>query len=290
MLWLQQAKAWGGTPFMISIKISEAYPTVVKDFARDGFVCPITVMSENEAKDYCRQLEEAEALFGTRDEFRCGLRRYSNLLLPFVDEITRRQEITDIISEILGPNLLVLDVPFFIKEPKTASFVSWHQDLHYWGLETEEEVTAWLALSPATIESGCMRFVAGSQNQCVDHRDTFGSDNLLTRGQEVLVDVDESVATEGELAAGQMSIHDGRVFHASHPNQTDERRIGIAIRYIPTRTRQVLGSDMAAMLVRGEDRYQNFRLCRPPSGIMREKDIQYWSEISSSRNAVMIDR
>ena len=154
-------------------------------FERDGFVCPITVMPAEDAADYRRQLEEAEARHGADKTFRKILRRYPNLALPFVDEITRRPEITDVIAEILGPDLLVLDAPFFIKEADTKSFVSWHQDLHYWGLETEEEVTAWVALSPATKESGCMRFVAGSQDRQVDHSDTFAEDNLLTRGQEV---------------------------------------------------------------------------------------------------------
>ena len=271
-------------------KIAEKRSAIAQAFSSDGFVCPITIMSEPKANDYRRQLEEAEKRFRAFDAFSQGLRRYSNLLLPFVDEITRRAEITDVIAEILGPNLLVLDVPFFIKEPKSQNFVSWHQDLHYWGLETEDEVTAWIALSPATKESGCMRFVAGSHNQRIDHRDTFHSDNLLTRGQEVLINVEENKATDGELSAGQMSIHHGRILHASHPNNTNERRIGIAIRYIPTHARQVPGSNMSAMLVRGDDTYHNFNLCHPPSGVMEERDIQQWSKISGARNAVMMDR
>ena len=275
---------------MISVSTDEDRSNIAEVFARDGFVCPIPVMSESEANRYRRKFEETEARFEGFEHFRLGLRRYSNLLLPFVDEISRKPEIIDIIAEILGPDLLVLDVPFFIKEPKTKSFVSWHQDLHYWGLETEEEITAWIALSPATIESGCMRFVAGSQDQRVDHHDTHDPDNLLTRGQEMRVKVDENTATDAELAAGQMSIHHGRVFHASYPNKTDQRRIGIAIRYIPTHARQVSGSNMSAMLVHGEDRFGNFHLCRPPSGIMEERDIQQWSKISGARNAVMMER
>ena len=266
------------------------YSTIAQTFFSDGFVCPITVMSEPKANDYRRQLEKAEQRYGTCDEFVQGLRRYPNLILPFVDEITRNAEITDIIAEILGPNLLVLDAPFFIKEPKSPSFVSWHQDLHYWGLETEDEVTAWVALSSAKKESGCMRFLAGSHNQLVNHRDTFDTDNLLTRGQEVVTKVDENKATDGELLSGQMSIHHGRIFHASHPNNTTERRIGIAIRYIPTHARQVPKGNMSAMLVRGEDTYHNFNLCSPPSGVMERRDVQQWTKIAGARNAVMMDR
>lgn len=258
-------------------------------FERDGFVCPITVMSAEDAAGYRKQLEEAEAKHGADKTFRKILRRYPNLALPFVDEIIRRPEITDVIAEILGPDLLVLDAPFFIKDANTKSFVSWHQDLHYWGLETEEEVTAWIALSPATKESGCMRFVAGSQDRQVDHSDTFAEDNLLTRGQEVAVKVDERDATEAELMPGQMSIHHGRVFHASHPNRTDDRRIGLAIRYIPAHARQTEGGNMAAMLVRGEDRYGNFQPCRPPAGLMTAPDLAHWTEIAGARNKVMLN-
>jgi ectoine hydroxylase-related dioxygenase (phytanoyl-CoA dioxygenase family) len=36
--------------------------------------------------------------------------------------------------------------------------VSWHQDPTYWGLEPVEGVVSiWLALAPATVESGAMR-------------------------------------------------------------------------------------------------------------------------------------
>ena len=271
--------------------ISQASPagdSIAATFARDGFVAPITVMPAEVAAGYRKQLEDAEAKFGTQKTFRQGLKRYPNLLLPFIDEITRRPEITDVIAEILGPDLLILDAPLFIKDANTKSFVSWHQDLHYWGLETDDQVTAWVALSPASIASGCMRFVPGSHNRQVEHRDTFADDNLLSRGQEIAVEVDESEAVEAELMPGQMSIHHGRVFHASHPNRSHDRRIGLAMRFLPTRARQAPDGNMAAMLVRGEDRHGNFRLCRPPTGLMAETDIAHWSEIAGARNAVLL--
>jgi hypothetical protein len=272
-----------------TMTMPEPETDIAAAFARDGFVSPIDVMSPGEAGAYRKQLEDAESRFGSRKEFPLCLKRYPNTVMPFIDDITRRPEITDVIAAILGPDLLVLDVPFFIKEAGSPGFVSWHQDLHYWGLETDEEVTAWVALSPATKQSGCMRFVAGSHTRSVDHRDTFADDNMLSRGQEVAVQVDENSAIDAELAPGQMSIHHGRVFHASHPNRSDDRRIGLAIRYLPTRARQAPGGSMSAMLVRGEDRFGNFRHCRRPSGLMAETDIAYWREVAAARNAVLTD-
>lgn len=257
-------------------------------FERDGFVFPIEAMTETEAGEYRREMEILETK--DSDEYPIGrcLRRYSNLVLPFVDDIARRPNITDAVAEILGPDLLVLDCPFFIKEPKTAHFVSWHQDLHYWGLEGEQEVTAWIALSPATQESGCMRFVANSHKVQLEHRDTYREENLLTRGQEIAVEVDDRDAIEVILKPGQMSLHHGRVIHGSHPNTSDDRRIGIAIRYISTKMKQSPGGNMAAMLVRGEDQYNHFRHCNRPSGVMTSNDLAHWMEISSARNSVLM--
>ncbi len=260
----------------------------VADYTRDGFVFPITIMSEAKAREYRNQLETLEAKDSLEYPVKRCLRRYPNLVLPFVDEISRRPEITDIVAEILGPDLLVLDAPFFIKEANTPNFVSWHQDLHYWGLEGEQEVTAWVALSPATAQSGCMKFVAGSHTTQLEHRDTFEEENLLSRGQEIAVEVDESDAVDGVLKAGQMSLHHGRVIHGSNPNITNDRRIGIAIRYISTRTSQAPGGNMAAMLVRGEDRFGHFRSCRRPAGVMMPADLIYWDEIANARNSVMM--
>lgn len=272
---------------MALLEVSKVRSNIAETFARNGFAAPITVMTTSEAENYRRQLENAEATHAHDKKFRQCLRRYPNLRLPFIDEITRRPEITDVIAEILGPDLLALDSPLFIKEANTNDFVSWHQDLHYWGLRTDEEVTAWVALSPATTQSGCMRFVPGSQNNKVEHHETFNDENLLSRGQEVAVDVDESEAIEAELRSGQMSIHHGHVFHASHPNRSNDRRIGIAIRYIPTRAKQARGGKMAAMLVRGKDRYNNFRHCNRPTGLMHGADVAHWVDISDARNSVI---
>jgi non-heme Fe2+,alpha-ketoglutarate-dependent halogenase len=256
-------------------------------FAEDGYVFPLTAMTPAAAAGYRADLAVAEARFAVEPALKNCLRRYPNLVLPFVDAITRLPAITDRVAEILGPDLLVLDPPFFIKEPHSPHFVSWHQDLHYWGLDGDEEATAWVALTPATVASGCMRFVPGSHRRIVEHVDTHAPENLLTRGQEVAVSVDEGQAVNVELQPGQFSLHHGRVFHASHPNRTGDRRIGLAIRYIPTRMRQVPGANMAAMLVRGEDRFGHFRPARRPSGIFLADDLAHWREMQNARSSVM---
>ncbi|MGB0506398.1 MAG: phytanoyl-CoA dioxygenase family protein, partial [Pikeienuella sp.] len=173
----------------------------------------------------------------------------------------------------------------FIKEPQTKAIVSWHQDLTYWGLgATEKQCTAWLALSPATTESGCMKFVAGShKNPILPHRDTFAEDNLLSRGQEIAVDVDEDDATPIELQPGQMSLHHGLMFHGSGPNVSDDRRIGVAIRYVTPEVAQEMADKDYAMLARGCDRIGNFMHFRPPSVPFTPASLALWDEIKTEQ-------
>lgn len=106
-------------------------------------------------------------------------------------------KIVDAAEDVLGPDLLCWTTNFFIKEANSPGFVSWHQDAFYWGLNKDDVMTAWLALSPANLESGCMKFIPGSQTQShLEHVDTFHKDNLLSRGQEIAVDVDAAKSVD----------------------------------------------------------------------------------------------
>ena len=131
-------------------------------YEKDGYYFPHDVLSEAEAAALVADLETAEAeCAGDRAKLSL-LRSYPSQLLPSYAGLIRHPRLLEAASQIIGPDLLVWSCGFFIKEAGSKSFVSWRQDLNYWGLDGDDEVTAWVALTPATIESGCMRFVPGS--------------------------------------------------------------------------------------------------------------------------------
>jgi hypothetical protein len=245
-----------------------------ESFERDGYVFPLDAMSAEAAAGFRAELEAIEREHADHPLLQAAVYPTPHLLFPFVDEIMRRPAVLQPVSEILGDDLLLWSANLFIKGAGSPDYISWHQDLTYWGLDSTREVTAWIALSPATLESGAMRFVPGSHRQeIVPHRDTFGAANLLTRGQEIAVEVDEAAAVDVVLAPGQMSLHHGRLFHASHPNRSDDRRIGLALRYITPDMRQAVGKKDFAVLVQGEDRYGHFELLGPPKGALHPDDV-----------------
>lgn len=228
----------------------------VESFRRDGYYFPVPALSAEEVSHYRNCLEQHEARTGA--PLQGNWRHKAHLLFTWVDELVHHPKIVDAAEDVLGPNLLCWTTNFFIKEANSPGFVSWHQDAFYWGLSKDDVVTAWVALSPANLESGCMKFVPGSQTQDhLQHVDTFHKDNLLSRGQEIAVKVDGEKTVDCILNPGEMSLHHVKLVHGSEPNRSNDRRIGLAIRYIPTDLKQLKVRD-SATLVRGVDTYGHF--------------------------------
>ena len=259
----------------------------IEQFRRDGCAFPIRVMPEAEALAIRSRLEDYETQSG--GPLAGDLRHKTHLLFPWLADLVRNLCIVDAIEDLYGPNLLCWTTNFFIKEANNPAFVSWHQDSTYWGLSRPDVVTAWVALTPSNRGNGAMTFIPGThKSDQLEHRDTFAKNYLLTRGQEVAVDVDESKAVAIELQPGEISLHHVRLVHGSPANLSNDRRIGFAIRYIPTSVSQVAGDD-SATLVRGVDTFHHFDPEPRPSSDMQPEFVALHREIAE-RNAQILYR
>ena len=259
----------------------------VEAFARDGYHSPIRALSAEEAADYRAKLEAAETQLGT-SMMKTGYRNKPHLVFTWADQLIRHPQILDAVEDILGPNLLVWSSSLFIKEPHDPQYISWHQDSTYWGLSHPDVVTAWLALSVSDRANGCMRVVPGTHlMDQLPHQDTFATDNLLTRGQEVMVEVDESKVVDIVLQPGEYSLHHVRIVHGSEPNNADYRRVGFAIRYVPTYLKQVAGPRDSATLVRGTDQYHHFEMEPRPRADFDAEAVAAHKRVTDAANAIL---
>lgn len=244
-------------------------------------------MSREDALRARAALEDYERRTGA--PLRGNLRHKAHLLFPFLSEIVRNSRLLDAIEDLYGPHLLCWTSNFFIKEARNPAFVSWHQDATYWGLSSTDVVSAWVALTPSSMANGAMGVIPGSHRAAqLPHRDTFDKNNLLTRGQEIAVEVDASRAVYLELEPGEVSLHHVLLVHGSPPNPSADRRIGFAIRYIPTSVRQDHGED-SATLVRGVDSFGHFQHEPVPRGEMEPALVELHRRIAE-RSAQILYR
>ena len=244
----------------------------VEAYNTSGVLFPFDVLSPGEVR---AALDTVARFDAQPPEIRKSLLlSKSTFVSKALCDTCRNPRILDAVEGLIGPDILVWGANFFLKEPRSTAYVSWHQDAAYWGLEPADVVTAWVALTPSTRESGCMRVAPGTHlGDLAAHKETWAADNLLSRGQEIAVDVDPASVVDIVLEPGQMSLHHVKLAHNSEPNGADRRRIGFAIRYVGAHVRQVSGARDLAMLVRGGNAARNFDLEEPAAGEMLAGDL-----------------
>ncbi|HVC52753.1 MAG TPA: phytanoyl-CoA dioxygenase family protein [Stellaceae bacterium] len=226
-------------------------------YERDGFLFPVDVFPRERALGWSDRLEEFERSDGRR--FGKGHNFKPHLLFRWVDEIVHHPAVLDPVEDLIGPDIRLFHLSIWPKSAHDPAFVSWHQDAAYFGLEPAMQVTAWVALTDAPVESGCMEVVPGSHKYgALNHGQSDSPDNLLSRGQTVTAAFDRGNTAFMAVKAGQMSLHHTHLVHRSGPNTSDHRRIGLGISYIPAATRCRCATRLSAMLVRGTDRHGHF--------------------------------
>ena len=267
----------------MSVKLT---PQQIDQYQREGYVTPLRILSEDEAGGLRKRLETEEARQGGK--LQPAQRSKAHLLFKWLDDLIRDPRVLDPIEQLIGPNILCWNTLFWIKEARSPSFVSWHQDTKYWGLSSEKVVTAWLALSPASIEAGCMRVMPRTHaGDVLPHDDRYHEDNLLTRGQVITAGVDDDHAVSMPLEVGEMSIHNYRLAHASGPNDSDDRRIGVSMHFMPTDTGQIVGNWDSAALVRGEDSHGNFTHTPVPASDFDDDAVAFHAKAAQAINDIV---
>ena len=258
----------------------------INQYNTNGFVSPIQVMTESRAGNLADRVQElrktkpelAERAFGTN----------CHLLFPWLHELAHIPELLDEVERVIGSDIMLWSAGFFIKDPCNKTYVSWHQDSTYWGLEPPEIVTAWIALTPSTTANGCMQVIPGSHRRGqLTHIDKFDDDNMLSRGQEIEVDIRGEQIVNLVLKPGEMSLHHVRIFHGSRINGSNDARIGFAMRFIPASVSQKGGRTFAE-LVRGEDRFKNFDAPNPPSVELGKEEWSMHQESLRRLNKIVL--
>ena len=232
-------------------------PDQIASYERDGYVCPVDAFPADRARAWRDKLEAFERIEGQK--MSRGHNFKPHLLFPWVDEIVHAPEVLDAVEDLIGPDIRLFHLSVWPKDAGSGTFVSWHQDATYFALEPACHVTAWVALTDAPVEAGCMEVVPGSHKLGqLRHAEMQDTENLLSRGQTLAVEVDRTKTAYMAVKAGQFSLHHTHLVHNSRPNRSNDRRIGLGISYIPTSAHCTSKTRVSAMLVRGEDRYGHF--------------------------------
>jgi non-heme Fe2+,alpha-ketoglutarate-dependent halogenase len=239
----------------------------VDQFRHNGFLFPVPALTADEIATCLAGVHRLEADLGCPvAEADVKWRSHAYAHAPWFNDLIRHPRILDAIEDVIGPDILVWTSTFFIKEPNSPTFAAWHQDGTYFGLEPHEQVCAWVALTDASAEAGCMEMLSSGGAPRQLHHAALGLAHSINRaGQTITEPFDDSSPVAMALPAGSFSLHHELAVHRSAPNRAAHRRVGIGLNYLPTHVRVNSPVRLKAMLVRGRDSYGHFDLIDPPA-------------------------
>ena len=94
--------------------------------------------------------------------------------------------------------------------------------------------------------------------------------------------------TLGALATGELSLYLALMIHGSGPNPSDDRRIGVVIRYISPHVKKPNNADNYGIPLRGQCDTRNFNLCAPPEGLFHPNNVIQYEQVRENQAKVMM--
>jgi non-heme Fe2+,alpha-ketoglutarate-dependent halogenase len=193
-------------------------------FEADGFVFPLSVLTDGEVALY--RAEAEKELDGASTTHRLHLEA------GWGRELASHPAVVDAVEELAGGPVRIWGTLLLRKPPRSDAYVSWHQDSAYRTIGADDLFSAWIALTDSGASNGCMRAIPGSHRRRLPHVNAVDGENLLSHGQRIVGDVDASHAVDLVLRAGEMSLHHIDVVHGSAPNRSGMPRLGFVVRYL----------------------------------------------------------
>ena len=217
-----------------------------------GYFFPIKVLSKEDAlelNDYFYDIKKKLPNNSLKFEFKFK----THLILKRINDLLYNDKIKNLTKEIIGPNILCWNSIIFYKKSESKKFVGWHEDKTFWNLKNDNIVTFSIALSKSNKDNGCLKFVKNKRNVKYDYN--YTKNNMLARGQNAIID-DNEVVEYAELEPGECSIFKQDAIHGSGPNNSDNDRLLLALRFISPDNITLKDNHKSATLVHGIDDFK----------------------------------
>jgi hypothetical protein len=172
--------------------------------------------------------------------------------------------IVDLVSDIVGPNVICWASHFFCKLPHDPKAVAWHQDASYWKLTPARTVTVWLAIDDVDEENSAMQWIPKTHN--IGHVKWRKATTPAVLDQEIADPLQYGQPVYDCLKAGQVSLHADMIIHGSDPNRSSRRRCGLTLRYCPPEVKPLAAWGAGAILCKGQEPTGNWKLKPMPPG------------------------
>ena len=135
--------------------------------------------------------------------------------------------VLDATESVLGPNVQYHLDQIHYKPAREGGSGPWHHDNAYWRSDPPEMLTIWIALDDATLETGVLKYVAGSHHSLIEPRQDADSEDTNYNLDEEQFDTSKVVSWT--VPAGHAVMHHCLTVHGTGPNRGDRERGAVTI-------------------------------------------------------------
>jgi ectoine hydroxylase-related dioxygenase (phytanoyl-CoA dioxygenase family) len=143
---------------------------------------------------------------------------------PYFWEVAKNSGITEVLRQLLGPDVLLQTSKLNTKAPGGGAAVEWHQDWAFYPHTNDRILACGLMLEDVDLANGPLQVIPGShKGPVLDHNNKDGVFCGAIDPDDPDFHADKAVTLTGK--AGSMTVHHARTLHGSAPNRSDRARL-----------------------------------------------------------------
>jgi hypothetical protein len=242
-------------------------------FRRDGYLGPFTAFTPDEMSALRQTI--CERVLTTPNPHN-SVDRGRHVDSQAIWRLCSAPAIVERMASLYGPDLVLWLSTIFYKPPAREDRLEefpWHQDVTFWNLEPSISLCAWIAITAATAENGCVEIIPRSHKRILPTV-SAGEAKYSAHFAALAADpagIDESKKVQLVMEPGQFFLFNERTLHHSNPNRTGQPRIGLGFRVTLPLVKSYHSTP--CIMLRGEDRFGLNTSIAPPIG---EPDLADW--------------
>lgn len=178
--------------------------------------------------DASRQVRESDAVYDLDRGHGPDSPRLTRIKLPhkrdpYFWDILSNSGVTEVLTDLLGPDTMILTSKLNTKAPGGGAAVEWHQDWAFYPHTNDDLLAFGLMLEDVDAANGPLMVIPGTHRGPVLSHQANGVFAGAIDPDDPLFEKDKAVTLTGK--AGSMTVHHCRTLHGSAPNVSDRARL-----------------------------------------------------------------